>query len=96
MKRTYLLKLYIAGNTINSQLAMTNLNEICREELNNECQIEVIDILEEFEQAETAKIVAIPTLLLQPFTSSQKRLVGNLSNRQQVVQEIELTTQVYS
>jgi circadian clock protein KaiB len=90
MKQRYILKLYIASNTINSQLAMTNLLDICREELNNQYKVEVIDILKEFEEAESDKIVAIPTLLLQPLSSPKRRLVGNLSNRKQVVQEIEM------
>ncbi|WP_009543060.1 circadian clock KaiB family protein [Crocosphaera subtropica] len=90
MKSTYSLKLYIASNTVNSQLAMNTLTEICHEDLNDDCHIEIIDILDNFEKAETEKIVAIPTLLLQSAYSSQKRLVGNLSNREQVLQEIKM------
>ncbi|EAZ89247.1 circadian clock KaiB family protein [Crocosphaera chwakensis] len=90
MNSTYSLKLYIASNTVNSELAMNTLTEICHDDLNDDCQIEIIDILENFEEAETEKIVAIPTLLLESAYSSQRRLVGNLSDRKQVLQEIKM------
>ncbi len=93
MKSTYSMKLYIASNTVNSQLAMNTLTEICHDDLNDDCQIEIINILDNFEEAETEKIVAIPTLLLQSTYSSQRRLVGNLSDREQVLQEIKILQQ---
>lgn len=86
-RQKYAFKLYIASNTINSQIAIINLQQICQDELNNECHIEVIDILEELEQAEAEKIVATPTLI-QQFPSSNGRIIGNMSNRQQVLQQI--------
>ncbi|WP_107667330.1 circadian clock KaiB family protein [Cyanothece sp. BG0011] len=93
MKSTYSLKLYIASNTVNSQLAITTLTEIYHDDLNDDYHIEIIDILDNFEKAETEKIVAIPTLLLQSASSSQRRLVGNLSDRKQVLQEIKMLQQ---
>ena len=87
---THSLKLYIASNTVNSHQAMNTLAEICHDDLNDDCQVEIIDILENFEQAENNNIVAIPTLLIESESFSQRRLIGNLSNRQQVLREIKI------
>lgn len=51
----YLLRLYITGNSLNSQRAIANLLKLCREELNNKYQVEIIDVLEEPARAEREK-----------------------------------------
>ena len=61
--KSYLLRLYITGNSINSQRAIANLLKLCQEELNNQYQVEIIDVLEEPHKAEQEKILVTPTLI---------------------------------
>ncbi len=84
-----LLTLYVAGNTLDSRMALTNLDQICRQQQISPSQVEVVDVLKQFEQAESDKIIATPTLILRSLSSPAKRLVGNLSDRQQVLREIK-------
>ena len=60
-RKTYILKLYVAGNTPNSMRALNTLREI----LENEFKVyalKVIDVLKQPQLAEEDKILATPTL----------------------------------
>jgi circadian clock protein KaiB len=46
MKETWELKLYVAGTTAKSVLALKNLQKYCEEHLKGKYKIEVIDLLE--------------------------------------------------
>ena len=85
----YLLKLYITGNSINSQRAIANLLKLCREELSNQYQVEIIDVLEEPHKAENEKILVTPTLIKQ-LPPPLQRIIGDLSNREKVLYGLDL------
>lgn len=85
----YLLKLYVTGNSLNSQRAIANLLKLCREELNNKYEIEIIDVLEEPHRAEIEKILVTPTLIKQ-LPLPLQRFIGDLSNRDSVVYSLDL------
>ena len=57
------LRLYIAGQTPNSIMAVTNLKRICEERLQGRYRIEVIDLLLNPQLAKGDQIVAIPTVV---------------------------------
>ncbi|MDJ0511421.1 MAG: circadian clock KaiB family protein [Crocosphaera sp.] len=88
----YLLKLYITGNTVNSQRAIANLFRICHQELNDEYSIEIIDVLEQPEKAEQAKILVTPTLVKQ-LPPPLQRIIGDMSNTQKVLLGLDLINQ---
>lgn len=88
----YLLRLYITGNSINSQRAIANLLKLCREELNNKYQVEIIDVLEEPARAEKEKILVTPTLIKQ-LPPPLQRIIGDLSNRDKVICGLDLIDQ---
>ncbi len=85
----YLLRLYITGNSLNSQRAIANLLRLCREELNNKYQVEIIDVLEEPARAEREKILVTPTLIKQ-LPPPLQRIIGDLSNRDNVICGLDL------
>jgi circadian clock protein KaiB len=80
----YVLRLYVAGTTARSMVAINNLRNICDKYLHNDCDLEVIDIYQHPEQAGKAQIIAAPTLIkLAP--GSVCRVIGDLSNLERVL-----------
>ncbi|HEY9657573.1 MAG TPA: circadian clock KaiB family protein [Allocoleopsis sp.] len=80
----YSLRLYIAGKTTHSVSAIQNLMRICQEYLPEHYHVEVIDVCQQPEQAETENIVVIPTLI-KVLPLPIQRMVGNLSNTEKVL-----------
>lgn len=80
----YVLRLYVAGTTIQSMTALKNLKKICEEYLQGRYELEVIDIYQNTELIMTENIVAVPTLIKQLPLPLQK-LIGNLSDTGKVL-----------
>lgn len=85
----YLLRLYITGNSLNSQRAIANLLRLCKEELSNQYKVEIIDVLEEPHRAEREKILVTPTLIKQ-LPPPLQRIIGDLSNKEKVIYGLDL------
>ena len=80
----YELRLYIAGKTAKSQLALTNLTKYCEEYLHGEYKIEVIDLLVKPQLAEGDQIFAVPTLV-RKVPEPIRKIIGDLSNEERVL-----------
>jgi circadian clock protein KaiB len=85
----YILKLYITGNSLKSQRAIANLFRICREELNDQYVVEIIDVLDQPQAAEAEKILVTPTLIKQ-LPPPLQRIIGDMSNTQKVLLGLDL------
>jgi circadian clock protein KaiB len=88
-RRMYALRLYITGQTPLSETSLRNLNEVCAQHLAGHFELEVIDIYQQPQLAREAQILAAPTLIKRlplPF----RRLVGDLSNRKQVLLGLDI------
>ena len=83
-QKTYVLKLYVAGNTPNSVIALTTLKKILEKDFKGVYALKVIDVLKNPQLAEEDKILATPTLakVLPPPVS---KIIGNLSDRERVL-----------
>lgn len=57
------LELYVIGRSAKSQDAEANVRRLCEERLAGRYQLDVTDVLENPEAAESANIVATPTLV---------------------------------
>lgn len=91
----YVLKLYIAGRTPRSLLALRNLEAICEEHLKDRFELEVVDVLANPERAEADSILVTPTLLLQePFCG--RRIIGDLSVTDRVLAGLGLRPQLWT
>ena len=88
-RKTYILKLYVAGNTPNSMRALNTLREILESEFNGVYALKVIDVLKSPQLAEEDKILATPTLskILPP---PVRRIIGDLSDREKVLIGLDL------
>lgn len=78
------LRLYVAGQTPKSVMALANLKRICDEHMNGQYAIEIIDLMENPQLAQRDQIVAIPTLVRE-LPSPLKRIIGDLSNTERVL-----------
>ncbi|MDJ0702598.1 MAG: circadian clock protein KaiB [Leptolyngbyaceae cyanobacterium MO_188.B28] len=88
-KETYILKLYVAGNTPNSLRALKTLNNILEREFQGVYALKVIDVLKNPQLAEEDKILATPTLakILPP---PVRKIIGDLSDREKVLIGLDL------
>jgi len=88
-RKTYILKLYVAGNTPNSMRALNTLNEILEKEFKGVYALKVIDVLKNPQLAEEDKILATPTLakILPP---PVRKIIGDLSDREKVLIGLDL------
>jgi circadian clock protein KaiB len=81
---SYILKLYITGQTPRSAQAIANLQYICAEWLNDQCEVTVVDVLEQPDLAEQDRVLATPTLIkVSPPPS--RRVIGDLSDIEKVL-----------
>jgi circadian clock protein KaiB len=78
------LRLYVAGKTLKSVTALTNLQKYCEEHLRGQYVIEVIDLLEKPQLAEGDQIFAIPTLV-RKVPEPIRKIIGDLSNEEKVL-----------
>ncbi len=88
-KSTYILRLYIAGNTSRSAQAIVNIHDICESHLKGRYQLEVIDIYQQPSLAKGEQIIAVPTLI-KYLPLPLKRIIGDMSKTERVIFGMDL------
>lgn len=83
-KEIWELRLYVAGTTPKSVLALSNLKKYCEQHLKGQYRIEVIDLLVQPQLAEGDQIFAIPTLV-RKVPEPIRKIIGDLSNEEKVL-----------
>jgi circadian clock protein KaiB len=86
------LRLYVAGQTPKSLIALKNLTKICEEHLQGRYRLHVIDLVKTPQLAQDDQILAIPTLvrnLPQPI----RKIIGDLSDTQRVLVGLDVRSQ---
>jgi circadian clock protein KaiB len=82
-------RLYVAGQSPKSLLAIANLKRLCEEHLVGHYEIETIDLVEHPALARDDDIVAIPTLVRR-LPVPLRKIIGDLSNTSRVVVGLRL------
>jgi circadian clock protein KaiB len=89
---TCVLELYVTDSSALSQRAIANLQRLCADSCEADWDVRIVDVLEEPEKAEEARVVATPTLLrLVP--APERRIIGDLSDREQTLIALDLPQQ---
>lgn len=88
-EETFILRLYVAGQTKKSLAAFANLKKICEEHLKGRYKIEIVDLLENPQLAKGDQILAIPTLVRR-LPPPIKKIIGDLSNTERVLVGLDL------
>ena len=83
------LRLYVAGQTAKSVVALANLKRLCEEHLAGKYRIEVVDLLKDPKLAKGDQILAIPTLV-RKLPTPMRKIIGDLSNADRVLVGLDL------
>jgi circadian clock protein KaiB len=83
-EKKWQLRLYVAGQSANSMTAFDNLKKICKEHLEGQYSIEIIDLLINPLLARGDQILAVPTLV-RKLPEPIKKIIGDLSNTERVL-----------
>jgi len=83
-RRTWHLRLYVAGQTPKSIAALANLKRLCEEHLAGRYRIEIVDLQKQPRLARRDEIVVIPTLV-RKLPAPIRKIIGDLSNEERVL-----------
>ena len=86
---TWQLRLYVAGHTAKSVIAMANLTRICEDNLEGRYSIKVIDLTVCPQLAKGDQILALPTLVRQ-LPEPVKQILGDLSDTERVLVGLDI------
>jgi circadian clock protein KaiB len=86
---SWILRLYVAGQTPKSNTAFRNLQKICEDQLKGSYKIEVIDLLENPQLSREHQILAIPTLV-RKLPVPVRKIIGDLSDTEKVLVGLDL------
>src|SRR5687768_8331645 len=78
-EKSYKLKLFIAGASVNSLRAIENIKSFCQNSLDSKVDLEIIDIYQQPLLAEQEQIIALP-LLIRKYPLPERRFIGDLSD----------------
>jgi circadian clock protein KaiB len=90
-KSEYQLKLFVSGASPNSVRAINNLKIICDSYIKDKYTLEIIDVHQDMELAQKEQMVALP-LLIKKFPIPERRMVGDMSNTQKVLNGLGIIT----
>ena len=88
-EQKYLLRLYIAGSTPQSNRAVANIKVISEEYLKGMYELEVIDLYEKPYLAAGEQILAAPTLI-KKLPLPLRRIIGDMSDTDRVLVGLDL------
>lgn len=74
-----ILKLYIAGSSTRSERAISHIEQIREGWTQGRVDITIVDVLQNPAAAETARIIATPTLVRE-LPEPERRIIGDLSD----------------
>jgi circadian clock protein KaiB len=87
--KEYELRLYVAGATPKSMLAVRNLNKYCEQHLKGRYSIEIVDLVQNPQLAEGDQILAVPTLVRRVPVPIRK-IIGDLSDEEKILVGLDL------
>jgi circadian clock protein KaiB len=84
------LRVFVAGRTPKSELAVLNLTKICEKELPGQYKIEVVDVSKNPKLAIENSLVALPAVI-RTLPAPVRRLVGICADETTAVKVLALT-----
>jgi circadian clock protein KaiB len=88
---SYVLKLFITGNTPRSARSILNVRSFCQRFLEGRYELKIVDICQEPTVARDEQIIAAPTLI-KSFPLPFRRLVGDFSDQSRVATGLDVAT----
>ena len=88
-QQAYVLTLYVSGATQRSLEAVERVKKICDRALAGRCRLSVVDIFQQPGRAVRDQVIAVPMLVKD--RPPPRKLIGMLSDPQQILQVLGLT-----
>lgn len=88
-KGPYVLRLYIAGNTPQSNRAIENLKKLCENRLRGRYELTIVDLHQIPDAGLDERIICAPTLVKRS-PPPVRRLTGDLSNPDRVLRALDI------
>jgi circadian clock protein KaiB len=85
----YILRLYVAGVSPQSERAIRSVKEICEQRLKGRYDLEIVDIYQHPESLRNSDVVAVPTLI-KSLPTPLRRLIGDMTNKEKLVVGLDL------
>jgi len=85
----HVLRLYVAGKPVELEGMVATVRDVCQAKLREPFELEVIDVLRQPQAAKEDQVLATP-MLLQRDPSPQRRIVGDLTDRRNVLAGLDL------
>jgi circadian clock protein KaiB len=85
----YVLRLFVTGMTPRSARAIANVKKVCDKYLRAQYELEVIDLYQNPQLAQSEQIIAAPTLI-RKLPLPLRRIIGDLSNTERVLVGLDL------
>ena len=84
----YFLRLFVAGDEPNSMAAKASLDKICANYPPQDCEVEIVDILQDPRRAREENVLITPALVIQ---GPRRRVVlfGNLADPREVLAALQ-------
>jgi circadian clock protein KaiB len=86
---SWILRLYVAGQTPRSLRAVANIHKICADKLDGRYRLEVIDLYQQPKLAQGEQIVALPALIKR-LPEPLRMIIGDMSDTEHVVVGLDL------
>ncbi|GAB3796522.1 circadian clock KaiB family protein [Spirosoma humi] len=89
--KPYVLHLFVAGASLHSTRAISNLKRICDTYLPGQYTLDIVDIYQQKARAQAEQLIALP-MLIKRFPLPERRLVGDMSDTKKVLTGLGLPT----
>jgi circadian clock protein KaiB len=89
----YVLRLYIAGNNLRSQMAVENVKKICEEFLKGRYELDVVDIYQDHSKNPVDIVLAAPTLV-KKLPLPLRKVIGDMTRKEKVLVGLDLVPRV--
>jgi circadian clock protein KaiB len=87
----YVLRLYIAGNNLRSQMAVENVKKICEEYLKGRYELDVVDIYQDHSKNPVDLVLAAPTLV-KKLPLPLRKVIGDMTRKDKVLVGLDLVS----
>lgn len=86
---TWVLRLYVAGQTPRSVRAVENIQRFCAEHMPGKYTLDVIDLYQQPQLAQRDQIVGVPALI-KHLPEPIRMIIGDLSDKERVLVGLDL------
>ena len=88
-KSRYRLRLFIVGDEPNSAKAKAMLARLCDAYLHGDCQVSIVDVLQDYQTAIEYQVMVVPTLIVE-WPPPVRSILGSLTDEDRVLAALGL------